>query len=197
MPLRKYPKFWLCWVGKWSPKSIFVAVWIVFPEVCLTSEQLLTSANWYLSTVACIYSSWTKYSSWWASHVQKPSANVVTANEGVRKGTWQVQTVLKKRNVTIQWGAKRVFWEVASLEIRKSTWVVTWKHFTKVSTKKKKPTTFPFVIYHRVKKFFQYSLWQKTLNKAFPGCVEVIKNGYIVKCKKKTNVMYKTTTPHG
>lgn len=47
-------------------------------------------------------------------------------------------------------------------------------------------------------KVAQYSFWQNTLNKAFPGSVEVIKDGYIVKCKNfnKNNVLYKTTTPH-
>lgn len=47
-------------------------------------------------------------------------------------------------------------------------------------------------------KVAQYSFWQNTLNKAFPGSVEVIKDGYMLKCKNftKNNVLYKTTTPH-
>lgn len=47
-------------------------------------------------------------------------------------------------------------------------------------------------------KVAQYSFWQNTLNKACPGSVEVIKDGYMLKCKKftKNNVLYKTTTPH-
>lgn len=47
-----------------------------------------------------------------------------------------------------------------------------------------------------VKKVAQYSFWQNTSDKAFPGSVEVIKDGYILKCKKFNNVLYKTTTPH-
>lgn len=90
-----------------------------------------------------------------------------------------------------------LFWEVASLEIRKSTCLVTWE----TSEKNKPHTTFSFPTYLILPhcKIAQYSFWQKTLNKAFPGSVEVIKDEYmLLKCKKfnQNNVLYKTTTPH-
>lgn len=96
------------------------------------------------------------------------------------------------------WGEVQnaLFWEVASLEISKSTWLVTRE------TSEKKNLTPHFLSFpnHLILpvKIAQYSFWQNTLNKAFPGSVEVIKDGYIVKCKKfnKNNVLYKTTTPH-
>lgn len=96
------------------------------------------------------------------------------------------------------WGEVQnaLFWEVASLEISKSTCQVTWENFRKENLTPHF-LSFPNHLILPVK-IAQYSFWQKTLNKAFPGSVEVIKDGYMLKCKKlnKKNGLYKTTTPH-
>ena len=86
-----------------------------------------------------------------------------------------------------------LFWEVASLEK-----LVNQLDLTPGKLQKRKPhSTFPNHLILPVK-IAQYSFWQNTLNKAFPGSVEVIKDGYMLKCKKfnKNNVLYKTTKPH-
>lgn len=94
------------------------------------------------------------------------------------------------------WGEVQnaLFWEVASLE--KLVNQLDWSP-GKLQKKKKPHTTSPNHLILPVK-IAQYSFWQKTLNKAFPGSVEVIRDGYMLKCKKlnKNNVLYKTTTPH-
>lgn len=85
-------------------------------------------------------------------------------------------------------------------KISKSTWLVTWE----TAEKNWHHISFHFHFILHVK-IAQYSFWQKTLNKAFPGSAEVIKDGYMLKCKNfnehfketlKNNVLYKTTTPH-
>lgn len=101
----------------------------------------------------------------------------------------------KKKGWMFHWGEVQnaLFWEVVSLEISKSTWLVTWE------TSQKKTSTshflsFPDLLVLPVK-FAQYSFWQKTLNKAFPGSTEVIKDGYMLKCKK-FRTMYCTKLLH-
>lgn len=76
----------------------------------------------------------------------------------------------------------------------KSTCLVVWK------TSEKENLTPHFLLSsnHLIQPFkiSQYSFWQKTLNKAFPGSVVVIKDGYMLKCKKFNIVLYKITSPH-
>lgn len=83
------------------------------------------------------------------------------------------------------WGEVQnaLFREVASLEVSKSTWLVTWETSEKKASHQ---ISFHFLTISSClsKKISQYSFWQKTLNKAFPGSVEVIEDGIHAEVQK-------------
>lgn len=95
------------------------------------------------------------------------------------------------------WGEVQnaLFWEVASLEISNSTRPVAWETSEK-KTSHHISFHFPNHLVLPVK-ISQYSFWQNTLNKAFPGSGEVIKDGYMFgSAKNWKRTMYCTKLLH-